>query len=139
MPPAIRFSGAEIDLSPRLTFSAAVVASPALNAETIIAQITLAKDVALQSGIIVVGYAAYLVGASGSAVQFRIRRTDVSGTAVKASGALNVTAADLRTQTIVGVDTGISPLNAVYCLTMIVTAGGAESTVSAVTLAALVV
>ena len=139
MPPAIRFSGAEVDLSPRLTFSSTVVASPALNAETIIGQITLAKDVALQSGIVLYAYAAYLVGASGSAVQFRIRRTDVAGTAVKATGALNVTAADLRTVSLVAVDTGISPLNAVYCLTMIVTAGGAESTVSAVTLAALVV
>lgn len=139
MPEAIRYNGAQVDLGPRLFFSSAVAASPALAAETIICTLTINADVALQKGVKIEAFAAYLVGASGTTVTFRIRRTDVSGTIVKATGALNVTAADVRSNSLVAVDTGITPLNQVYVFTMQVANGAAESTVSAATLAALVV
>jgi hypothetical protein len=139
MPIPIQFGGAQLDLSPRLFKTATVVASPATTAETIIASLTINEDLALMEGVVLLGYAAFTVGASGSAVNLRLRRTDASGTIVKASGATTVTAADLRAYTIAGVDTGVTPLNQVYVMTMTVTAGAAESTVSAVTLAALVI
>lgn len=139
MPVPTRFAGDALDLGPRFVHTASVAASPAASSETTIATLTVSKDVQLGVGAVLIGYAAYLVGASGSAVNLRIRRTDTSGTIIKASGAQTVTAADLRGDTIIGVDTGGSTVGQVYVLTMTVTAGAAESTVSAVSFAALLI
>lgn len=138
-PQPIQYGGAELDLSARFFQSATVVASPAGAAQTIIASLTINEDIALMEGVLLVGYAAYTVGASGVSVQFRLRRTDTNGTVVKSSGLMTRVAGDLQADTIVGVDSGIAVLNQVYVLTMIVTSGAATSTVSAVTLAAFVV
>lgn len=137
--PPVRLSSVGLDLAPRVTRSATVVASPALAAETIIGTITLPTNLNANLGVILFGWAAFTVGASGSAVNLRIRKTDVSGSVVKATGLCTYTAADLGTLTVMGVDTSPTVPGGVYCLTMIVTAGAAESTVSAVELLALVV
>lgn len=138
MPPLTRLSGEGVDLSSRIARTATVAASPAADAETIIATLTVSRDVTAFAGCKVDAFAAYLVGASGTAVQFRIRKTDVSGTVLKATGALNVTAADLRSVALVAFDTAPTLPGQVYVLTMIVTAGAAASTVSAVELQALI-
>lgn len=139
MPEAFRMSGAAVDLSPRVFSTATVAASPAAAAETVIATVNLTPDLAFGLGVVVVGYAAFTVGAAGVSARLRIRRDSVAGTTVKDSGAVTVTAADLRGDTIVGLDTGAVFPNEVYVLTLTVGSGAAESTVSAVSLAAIVV
>ncbi len=138
-PDPIRLSAKDVDPSPRVVRTGTVVASPAAAAETIIASLTVVPDLVVGLGVVLHGYAAYTVGTSGTAVTLRIRRTDVAGTIVKASGAMTRTAANLAADSIVAVDTGPTLPNQVYVLTMQVTAGAAASTVSAVELVAIVV
>lgn len=131
-------SGAAVDLSPRLFRSATVAASPALAAETIIASVTCDGDVSVGAGVIVSGFAAFTIGASGVSANLRLRKTDVAGTVLKASGAVTIAAASLGSGSIQGFDSSPTLPNQVYVLTMIVASGAAPSTVSAVELTALV-
>lgn len=137
----IRSDSGGYDLHNRFVFSTAVVASPAAAAETIIAQLTVAEPEQVISGIWLGGFAAFTVGTSGTAVQLRIRRTSVGGALVVATGALTagIVAAALGAQDVEGVDTGPTLPGQIYCLTMQVTAGAATSTVSAVSLKAIVI
>lgn len=131
-----------VDLSARFPVTTTVVASPALAAETIIANLTLPSfgDIPIVSGVLLQGWAAYTVGTSGTTVTFRIRQTNVSGTVVVTTGALSGSqhgAGILSADDIAGYD--VTPGVGVYCLTMQVANGAAASTVSAVLLAATVV
>lgn len=141
MPVAISTTSPEIDLSQRAGATTAVVASPALAAETIIASLTLNTDEQIVSGIMLRGFAAFTVGTSGTAATLRIRRTNVAGTVVATTGALTggIAAGNLVAETILGFDTGAATTGQVYVLTLQITAGAAASTVSAVELDALVV
>lgn len=136
----INRSGAGLDLSPRVTTSTAVVASPALAAETIIARVTIPADVPVAVGVLVLATAAFTVGTSGVSVQVKVRRTNVSGTTVYDSGVMTagVAAAALDQQSVVAFDTGATP-GTVYVLTLTVGSGSAPSTVSAVELVAVAV
>lgn len=128
-----------VDLSARFPVTTTVVASPAAAAETIIASLTVAgfANIAVVSGIQLTGWAAYTVGTNGTAVTFRLRQTNVAGTVVATTGALTKTAASLYADDITGTDVGAGV--GVYVLTMQVTAGSAASTVSALSLSAVVV
>jgi hypothetical protein len=130
-----------IDLSARVVDTTAVVASPAAAAETIITSLTIPAFGAEQvvQKIYLDGWAALTVGTSGTAVTLRIRETNASGTVVATTGALTagIAAAKLAAQGISGSDA--TPGVGVYVLTAQVTNGAAESTVSAVSLRALVV
>jgi hypothetical protein len=132
------------DLSARFPFSTTVVASPAAAAETIIASLSTratTNDLAVVSGVILFGWAAYTVGTNGTAVRFRLRQTDVAGAVKGDTGALTGSqhgAAILSDDNVMGVDTA-PPAGGVYVLTMQVTAGSAASTVSAVMLNAIVI
>jgi hypothetical protein len=130
----IQETSAGIDFSQRVQVSTTVVGSPALAAETIIAQLTLQGDVSVQRSVILRGWAAFTVGTSGTAVQLRIRQTNVAGTVKGDSGALTggVTAGNLLVESVAGVDTAPANTGQVYVLTLQVTAGAAASTVSAV-------
>ena len=139
MPLPTRLDGAAVDLAPRLATSSVVVASPAAAAETIIAQITITQDLSVGAGILLVGFGAYIVGTNGVSINLRIRRTNVSGTIVAATGATTATAANLGALSVVGVDTGVATAGAVYCLTAILASASAPSTFSAVNLSALVI
>lgn len=134
-------SAAGMDLQARVPVSTTVVASPAAAAETIIAQIALTGDVAVLRSVIVRGFAAFTVGATGTAVRLRIRKDTVAGTVVGDSGALTggIAAGNLVVENVVGVDAAPSNTGQVYCLTLQVTAGSGASTVSATELDALVV
>ncbi len=134
-----RLSAIGIDLSPRVAETATVVASPAAAAETIIASLTLNQDPVFGLGVVLLGYAAYTVGTTGTAATVRIRRTNVAGTIVKASGAMTRTAAQLWADSIIAVDTGPTFPGQIYVVTLQVTAATAASTVSAVELVAIVV
>jgi len=141
MPVPLGENAASLDLSSRAAATTTVVASPALAAETIIFSVTPNTDEAIVSGIMLRGFAAFTVGTSGTAVTFRIRRTNVSGTVVANTGALTggIAAGNLVAETILGFDTGAALTGQTYVLTMQVTAGAAASTVSAVEFDALIV
>jgi hypothetical protein len=128
-----------VDLSARFPSTTVVGASPAAAAETIIGTLTIANfaNIAVVSGIQLSGWAAYTVGTNGTAVQLRIRQTNVAGAVIAATGALTKTAASLYVDDVMGTDA--APGVGVYVLTMIVTAGSATSTVSALSLTAAVV
>ena len=137
----IQETSAGIDLQARVPVSATVVASPAAASETIIAQIQLTGDVAVQRSVIVRGFAAFTVGTSGTAVRLRLRQTNVSGTVIGDTGALTggIAAGNLVVENVAGVDASPSNTGQVYVMTLTVTAGAAASTVSAVELDAIVV
>ena len=143
MPGAQQFTVAapQIDMSARIVDTTTVVASPALAAETIIASLTIPNfgGIVVAQKIYLSGWASFTVGTSGTAIQLRIRQTNVAGTAVVSTGALTggIAAAALVAQDVSGSDA--TPGVATYVLTLQVTAGAAASTVSAVQLLALVV
>jgi hypothetical protein len=141
MPVPIGENAAGIDLSARAAATTTVVGSPALAAETIVAQLNLGTDLTIESGIMLRGFMAFTVGTSGTAVTLRIRRTNVAGTVVATSGALTggIAAAGVVAETILGFDTGAAVTGQIYCLTLQVTSGAAASTVSAVEFDALIV
>ena len=138
MPVPIRYDSQGLDLTKRIQVYKTVDASPSAATETIIATLTLTgfSDTAVLNGVILNGWAAYTVGTSGTAVNLRIRQTNVSGTVIAATGALTKTAASLYADDVNGIDT--SPVG-VYVLTMQVTAGAAASTVSALLLQATII
>lgn len=140
MPPIpIRVNAQEVDLSSRFLINTTIVASPALAAETIIASLPITdfNVLSVQTGIQLFGWAAYTVGTSGTAVNLRIRQTNVTGSVIAATGALSKTAASLYADDVNGTDP--APGVGLYVLTMQVTAGAAASTVSAVQFSAIVV
>jgi hypothetical protein len=138
----IRGSAAFLDLSSRVQASTTVVGSPALAAETIIASLTIPLDLAIVTGILVMGWAAYTLGTSAASCQLRLRRTNVAGTVVGNTGAQtggHSTAGQLVSDDVNGFDTGATLPNQVYVMTLQVASGAAASTVSSVFLAAMVV
>jgi len=138
----IRITSSGVDLSDRFAASTTVVASPAAAAETIIASLTLAGNLSVKLGVLLTGWAAYTVGTSGTAVQLKLRQTNVSGTTVAASGAMTGSqhgAAILSADDVQGLDASPVFPGQVYVLTMQVTAGAAASTVSAVFLSAFAI
>jgi hypothetical protein len=130
-----------LDLSSRFVANSAVVASPAAAAETIIGSLTVAELESVAVGIILMAWAAFTVGTSGTSVRLRLRRTNLAGAVVADSGALTggVAAGALVAPSILGVDAGPTLPNQVYVLTLAVAAGAAPSTVSAVGIAAIAV
>ena len=141
MPSPIRADSINLDLTKRIQVYKTVDASPATNAETVIATLTLASfaDIAVVSGIRVSGWAAFTVGTSGTATTLKIRQTNVSGTTVATTGALTggVAAGNLLAQDIEGFDAGAGASS--YALTLTVTGGAAASTVSALVLQAIII
>lgn len=139
MPEPIRYNDIYFDYSARHQQTSTVGASPAAGSETIIGTLTLANfnDIAVVSGIRLVGWAAFTVGTSGVSANLKIRQTNVSGTTVAATGAVTETAANLDELTVMGFDA--TPGVGVYVLTLTVGSGAAASTVSALHLAAIIV
>ena len=137
--PPIQFSAAGLDLSPRFFRTDTVAASPSAATETTIATLTIGSQLAVVSGILLFGYAAYTVGTAGVSVNLKIRQTDTSGTTIKATGATTATAANLGSMDLQGFDTAATLPGQVYVLTMTVASANAASTVSAAALYALVI
>lgn len=139
MPVPIRDTAAGLDLTPRVFTTTTVVGSPADATETIVSSLTISGDIAALLGIVLMGFVAFTIGTSGTAINARIRRTNAAGTVVVASGAIQGTAANLSERQLIGVDTGPTLPGQVYVMTLTVTGGVAASTVSAATLVALAV
>lgn len=139
MPVPIAIAAASIDLSGREGDTSAVTGSPALAEEAIIATLVLPTDVAVEHGVVVIGWAAWTVGTSGVSSTLRLRQTNASGTVVKSSGALTTAAASLQAHSIVGVDASPGTHGQTYVMTLQVASGAAASTVSSVELLAFVI
>lgn len=127
-----------LDLSSRVVASTAVVASPADATETIIASVTLPKGLTIVAGVALVCQAAFTVGTNGVSALLRVKQTNTSGAVKATSGAITETAANLDSSTIVGFDTAPAD-GQVYKATLTLASASAASTVSAVTLVAIVV
>lgn len=141
MPPAepIHYNAEGLDLGPRVFKSTAVAASPSAATETTVATLTIQGNLAFSAGVLLIGFGAFTVGASGTAVNLRIRRTDTSGAIQAATGATTATAGNLGALNLVAFDTGPTLPGQVYVLTATVTAGAASSTFSGVGLIAVVI
>lgn len=142
MPVPIRFDSINLDQTIRNQITTTVAASPSGSSETVIATLTLNRfsDIAVVSGILVQGWAAYTVGTSGASVQFRIRQTNVSGTVVANTGAMTGSqhgAGILTSDDVQGFDSGAGV--GVYVMTMTVGSGAAASTVSSLVLQATII
>lgn len=141
MPLPIQYDAQRMDLSKRIQVYSTVDASPAAASETVIATLTLNgfADTAIISGAFLFGWAAYTVGTSGTTVQLRIRRTNVSGAIQANTGAMSGSqhgAGILSADDVNGFDT--APVGT-YVLTMQVANGAAASTVSALILGAILI
>jgi hypothetical protein len=137
--PAIREAVEGINLGGRVFHSTAIVASPTAATETIVCTLTINNDVAVMKAVYLVGWVAFTVGTSGVSADVKIRQTDASGTTKGDSGACTATAAALATRGVLAVDTAPTIPGQVYVLTLTVASAGADSTVSAVQLLAVVV
>ena len=126
-----------IDLSPRFAQSSAVAGSPAAASITNVCTLTFPNfaTVAIATGVQLEGWVAFTVGTSGTAAKLDIRQTGTSGAVIATTGALTVTAGNLVSFAVQGIDT--SPLApGVWILALTITAGAATSTVSATQLQA---
>lgn len=141
MPLPITLDASHLDLSPRLFTSVTVAGSPALAAETIVCSVTCTGDIASTFGVVIVGTLSFTVGTSGVSAQVKIRRTDASGATKIDTGALTggISATNLVSYSVVAVDAGGYVNGRVYVMTLQIASGAAVSTVSQVSLVALVV
>jgi len=144
IPQTIQVSGAGVDLSPRFFANNTVTASPAAAAETVIATIpAIPSAVVSGTGVFIMAQCAYTVGGSGTAATYRIRQgtTAGSGTVIFNTGAITsgIAAAALVIENIQGFDASPVLPGQAYCLTLQVTGGASTSTVSACSIACLVV
>lgn len=140
MPPEpIRIDSSALDLHHRFQQYKTVDASPSAGSETVIATLTLADfgDIAVVSGILVMGWAAYTVGTSGVSANLKIRQTNVSGTTICATGATTVSATNLKDISVNGFDAGAGASS--YALTLTIGSGAAASTVSACQIVAILI
>lgn len=135
----VRVSGAGIDLSPRISRTATVAASPADATITAVASLTIEGNPFVAEGILLIASVSLTIGANGTSVLTQIRRTGVAGSVIKASGAVTGTAAELVSPTLVGFDTGPTLPGQVYVIALTVAAATAASTVSAVDFVALAI
>jgi hypothetical protein len=129
-------SAVHIDLTTRYAESTAIVASPALAAETIVASVTIPNNAQVIQGVKVHGWVAFTAGTSGVSANLRVRQTSTSGATVVTSGAVTVVAANLYTLSVVGFDTAPAQ-GQIYKLTLTIGSGAAQSTDSAVFLDAI--
>jgi hypothetical protein len=130
----IRQTIVSTDISERFPSTKVVAASPALAAT-----LTLPGfgDTAVVSGIQFDGWAAFTVGTSGVSATMRVRQTNVGGTVVATTGALTVVATNLVQISVQGFDA--TPGVGVYALTLQIGSGAAVSTVSSLSLQAVVI
>ncbi len=137
MPQPIQYDAAHLDLSARFISSSTVSASPATNAETTIATLTLAGDLGIQTGVLLIAQCSFTAGTSGTAATMKIRRTNTSGATIVTSGATTVVATQVYQPTLLGIDPNPVPNTTVYVVTLTITGGAATSTVSAVNVIAV--
>jgi len=142
MPDPVTESAVRLDLSPRIVDTTTVQNSPiAAAAETIVATLNVPGfgNTQIVSKVYLQGWAAMTLGGTATALTLRIRQTNGAGTVVASSGAVTggIAAAALVAQDVSGSDA--TPGVATYVLTVQVTGGSSNTTISAVQLLAQIV
>lgn len=135
----VQYGGAGLDLSPRLSRTATVAASPADATITAVATLTIEGNPFVAEGILLIANVSLTIGTAGVSVLTQIRRTGVAGTIIKSSGAVTGAATELVSPTVVGFDTGPTLPGQVYVVAITVASATAASTVSSVDLVALAI
>lgn len=141
MPDPITENIGRVDLSDRFIENHTVAGSPALAAITTVASLTWLPQ---SSPTVVVGAllrceVALTVGTSGVSVLLQIRRTNTTGTVIATTGALTATAATLIALSTQGLDAVAFAPGQVWVACLTVASGSAVSTVSGVSLSAIVI
>lgn len=132
-----------IDCSARVQQTTTIIASPALAAETVVAT-TPAFDgtLPIALGVLLIAEIAYTIGTSGTACTVQLRRgTTTGGASVYSSGAQtggHNTATQLVADSAGTFDTGAGAAQQ-YSITLLVASGAATSTVSKVSLTAILI
>ncbi len=139
MPNPIQLAGAGVDLSKRIQETHTVVGSPATNAETIVASLTITDDLVVGRGVFLEAAISYTVGTSGVSGTLKLRQTNTSGATIASTGALTIVATNLRSDAVQGVDASPTLPGQIYVVTLTIGSGAATSTVSAVSLFATIV
>lgn len=120
-------------------FTSTIIASPATNAETVVATtgaINLAVD---NAPVILVAFIEITIGTSGVLLTLRLRRgTTTGGTLINVGNGATVVATNVVRHSIVYVDTPGAGAGLQYSLTAQVGSGAATSTVGDVGLLAMV-
>ncbi len=137
MPQPIQYDAAHLDLSSRFYSATWNSASPAAAAETTIATLTLAGDLAVTQGVYLLGFCAFTMGTNGVSATLKIRRTNTSGATIATSGATLGVATGIYQPAILGVDPNPVPNTTVYVLTLTIGSGSAASTVTTANLIAV--
>lgn len=134
--PPIVLDGAEVDLHRRFLANSTVVGSPATNAETVIASLTITDNFAVTQGVFVEAACAFTVGTSGVSATLKLRQTGTSGTTLYTSGAVTVVAGNLIQMSAQALDAAanVALPGQVYVATLTIGSGAATSTVSAVSI-----
>jgi hypothetical protein len=135
----IGVAGGRVDLSRRIQSTNTVVASPAAASETIVASLTIVDFLSVAAGVLLEGFAALTIGTSGTSCTMRIRQTNVGGTIVGNTGALNAAATNLIGPSLNCFDASPVLPGQTYVLTLTIAAGVAPSTVTACQLLAIIV
>ena len=138
-PDPIRTNGGSVDLSTRFVRTGTVSASPSAATITQIGSVSITSNVVIASGVQLWGWAAFTAGTNGVSAKLDIRQTSTTGSVIATTGLVTVTAASLYALTVEGFDTAATLPNQTYALCLTVTSGSAASTVSSLSLAALVV
>jgi len=139
MPAPITRNIVNDDMTGRFFGTSTVQNSPiAAAAETIIATVNVPDfgNTPILSGVRLHGWAAFTVGTNGTAATLKIHQTNAAGATVVSSGALTVTAANLVAFDVLGADA--APGVGTYVLTLQITNGSANTTISAVHISASV-
>lgn len=132
-----QFSAASMDFSSRVANNATVVGSPAAGSITSVCALTFPNFGKLQNatGVYLEGTVSLTIGTNGVSCLMQIRQTGVAGSVIASTGAMTVTAGNLYSFSVQGVDT--APLAAgVWIIALTIGSGSASSTVSGTSLIA---
>lgn len=135
----LRLAATGIDLSSRARFEVGATADIDVATEVVVATLVIPSLIVVTSGVLLFGAAQTVVGTNGTALQQRIRKGAVDGTILADTGALAATAADLFSETIVGVDASPALPGQAYVLTITTADNTANTAVTLPTLAAIII
>jgi hypothetical protein len=136
---SIAMDGARVFYQTSMFQTTTITGSPALAAETIVATLVLPVVIRADQRVFLFGWSAYTVGTTGTNSIVRLRQTNVAGTIVASTGSLTTAAASLQSPCIVSTDAPGLQSAFTYVMTLQVTAATAASTLTAVSLIALVI
>lgn len=138
-PQPIQQNAASLDLSTRFFQSKTVSASPPDDTITVVASVAVPQNLVIAAGAQLWAWFALTIDGDGSGLTVELRKTNAAGAVVATSGDVPVSAGDSTAFSINGFDTTPSTPGQVYALCVTVQDASGASTVSAVSLAVLVV